>query len=65
MYIINSERIKDKIKCKKTFGQYFTEHGIPLLSIEGEYYYFADNKLFKEEFEKAPFWIKWGIKTMP
>ena len=65
MYIINPESIKNKIKCKKTFAQYFIEHGIPLLAREGEYYYFADTELFKEKFENAPFWIKWGIKTTP
>ena len=65
MFIVNPEKIKNKVKLKKVFAQYFMEHDIPLLSREGEYCYFADSELFKEELEKAPFWIKWAVKTTP
>ncbi len=63
MYIVNPEVIGHKIKLKKIFAQYFINKDIPLLSKRGEYYYFADSVLFRNEFENAPFWIKWGVQV--
>ena len=61
MYVVNPEKITNKVKCKKVVAQYFLDKDVPLLSRVGEYYYFAKSELFQSEYNKSPFWIKWAV----
>ena len=58
MYIINPEKISNKVKCNKIAAKYFLDRNIPLLSKQGNTYYFVNTELFKEVLESAPFWVK-------
>jgi hypothetical protein len=58
MFIINPESVPNKFQCNKVIAKYLTDKNIPLLSIKGGIYYFANTKLLKEVLENAPFWIK-------
>jgi len=58
MYIINPEKISNKIKCNSIIAKYFLDKNIPLLSRQGNIYYFANTELFKEVLSFSPFWVK-------
>jgi hypothetical protein len=58
MYIINPDKISNKVKCNKIVAQYFLERNVPLLSIYKNNYYFANTELFKEILGFAPWWVK-------
>lgn len=62
MYIVNPEKINNKIGCNKLVANYFLERKLPLLSRKGNVYYFADTDLFKEILSLSPFWVKLAIK---
>jgi len=63
MYIVNPDKISDKIKCNRVVAQYFLDRNVPLLSMVDNNYYFANSELFKEIKSFAPFWIKWILKN--
>jgi hypothetical protein len=58
LFIINPEKIKNKFECNYVVAKYLMDRNIPLLSIKGGIYYFADTELLKEIWGNAPFWIK-------
>jgi hypothetical protein len=58
MYITNPEKITNKVKCNGLVSKYFLERNIPILSREGNNYYFSDSELFREVLSFAPFWVK-------
>jgi hypothetical protein len=62
MYVINPDKITNKIKCNKMVAQYLLERNVPLLSKINNDYYFSDSELTKEILSFASFWIKWMIK---
>jgi hypothetical protein len=62
MYIVNPEKINNKIECNKLVAKYFLERNLPLLSRKGNTYYFANTDLFKEILSLSPFWVKLAIK---
>jgi hypothetical protein len=63
MYILNPEKIDNKIRCNKLVAKYFLERNVPILGRDDKYYYFANSELFREILSFAPFWIKWAIKN--
>jgi len=63
MYIINPEKIDNKVKCNKIVAKYFLDKNVPLLSQQGNIYYFANSELFKDVSNSAPFWVKWAIRS--
>ena len=56
----NIEVISDdkKIFHNLTISTYLIEHGVPILGIDEEGYYFAKTKLYFDAIENAPLWIK-------
>jgi len=60
MYILNPNSIKNKIGFKKKISNYLETHGIPLLAIEGDIYYFAQTKILNDVLQSSPLWIKWA-----
>jgi len=62
MFIVNPDKIINKVKCNKIVAQYFLDKNVPLLSKKNNDYYFANSELFKEILSFSPFWIKWMIK---
>ena len=59
--IINPEIIPNnkKYKCNKYVMRYLVyERSLPILSIDGEDYYFTDNDLLKECLEEMPIVIR-------
>jgi hypothetical protein len=62
MYIINPDKITNKIKCNKIVAQYLLERNVPLLSKINNDYYFADSELTKEILSFAPWWAKILLK---
>jgi hypothetical protein len=62
MYIINPEKIKNKIKTKGLISKYFIEQNIPVLSKDRDITYFADSELFRKALGFSPMWIKLLMK---
>jgi hypothetical protein len=62
MYILNPEKIKNKIKTKGLVSKYFIEQNIPILVKEEDITYFADSKLFREVLDFSPMWVKLLMK---
>jgi hypothetical protein len=60
MFIVNSKEIKNKIGFKEKISRYLENHGVPLLAIEGDIYYFAKTDLLNDVLESSPVWIKWA-----
>lgn len=59
MYIINKEKIKNKYKCKfKTANYLMKTHGIPVLSIDKNDYYFASTEKLKMAIKEMPIFYK-------
>jgi len=58
MYIVNPDKITNKIKCNKIVAQYLLDRNVPLLSKINNDYYFSDSELVKEILGFAPWWIK-------
>lgn len=57
--IRNPEILKNKFKCNKVLANYLESHGIPLLGMDKEgYYYFAESDELKNALKKAPLWRK-------
>lgn len=62
MFIVNSEEIKHKVGFKEKISNYLENHGVPLLAIEGDIYYFANTKILNDVLQSSPLWIKWAKK---
>lgn len=60
MFILNSKEIKNKIGFKEKISKYLENHGVPLLAIEGDIYYFAGTKTLNDVLQSSPPWIKWA-----
>jgi hypothetical protein len=60
MFILNSKSIKNKIGFNKKISNYLENHGIPLLAIEGDIYYFAKTDLLDDVLKSSPVWIQWA-----
>lgn len=56
--IRNHEIIKNKFECGKRVADYLMRLGVPLLSVEGNKYYFRETKNLKEALNKVPLIIK-------
>lgn len=56
MYISNIEKIKS-FKCGQITYSYL-KNKLPLLSMDNEWYYFADTEELKKILNDAPFYIK-------
>ena len=56
--INNIEVIENKIYHNFSIGNYLITHGIPILGIDEEGYYFAPTQLYKDAIENAPMWVK-------
>jgi len=62
MFILNSKQIKNKIGFNKKIANYLENHGVPLLAIEGDIYYFAETNLLDDVLKSSPLWIKLAKK---
>jgi hypothetical protein len=65
MFIVNPEVIKDKISFNKRIGLYLANHGVPLLAIEGDKYYFANTDLLSKALKSLPLWAKLKVLLSP
>jgi len=57
--INNVEVISKKYKCNGFLGNYlmYVER-LPLLGIEGKWFYFTDNKILRKALRDLPIWMK-------
>jgi len=62
MYIVNPEKIGNKVAYKGVVAKYIRDHNIPVLSQQGDIYYFSNSDILKECLFYAPGWIKILIK---
>lgn len=62
MFILNSKKINNKIGFKKKISQYLENHGVPLLAIEGDIYYFANTENLSDVLKSSPIWIRLAKK---
>lgn len=62
MFIVNSESITNKIGFKEKVSNYLENHGVPLLTIEGGIYYYAQTKLLEDVLQSSPLWVRWTKK---
>jgi len=62
MYIVNPEKIGNKVAYKGFVAKYILDHNIPILSKQGNIYYFSNTDVLKEVLFYAPDWIKLLIK---
>jgi len=62
MFVLNSEEIKHKVGFKEKVSNYLENHGVPLLAIEGEIYYFVDTDLLSDVLKSSPLWVKFAKK---
>jgi hypothetical protein len=60
MFILNSKEIKNKIGFKEKISNYLENHGAPLLTIDGDIYYFAQTKILEDVLKTSPLWVKWA-----
>lgn len=60
MFIVNSKSIKNKIGFKEKISNYLENHGVPLLTIEGDIYYFSQTKILEDALKTSPLWVKWA-----
>lgn len=58
MYILNAEKINDKLRCKKHTYEYLMQKGCSLLSRDDYWYYFADTDEVRECLLHTPFIVK-------
>jgi len=57
--ITNNESMPRKFKCKKILANYLLyQKKLPLLSVDGEYYYFLDNESTKDILRNLPIWLR-------
>ena len=57
--IINPESVVNKYSCNKMMGMYlvYSKH-VPLLSVVGDRYYFANTFELREILDNLPFYMK-------
>lgn len=58
MYIVNPQSVKNKKAFKGLVAKYILDQNIPILSQDGDIYYFADSGLLEEALSYAPLWVK-------
>jgi hypothetical protein len=57
--IRNPEILKNKFKCNKILAKYLESHGVPLLGMDKNgYYYFAKTNELMNTLKNAPLWRK-------
>jgi hypothetical protein len=65
MFIVNPDVIIHKKGFCETIANYLENHGVPLLAIEGDKYYFAETDLLNKALKSAPLWVKLAILFTP
>jgi len=65
MFIVNPDVIIYKKGFCENISNYLENHGVPLLAIEGDKYYFAETDLLNKELKESPWWVKLGILFTP
>lgn len=59
MYIVNPGKIKNKYKCHKAIAEYLINVcNLPLLSKDGNDYYFMNTSELEDALKIIPLWIK-------
>lgn len=54
--IVNPYIVEKKFKCNKYLAEYLIYFcGVPLLSVDGNKYYFTDNEQLQEYLDNLPF----------
>ena len=56
--IVNNDIIPDRYRCGKKIMRYLISMGVPVLSYDTQYYYFANTELLKTSLKAMPLHLK-------